>query len=412
MLRIIYLQSSLSINGRSSLKGRILYDELREVAGETLLAHFIVPDADYIKISSDSRIKDDVLSYSMVNKFNPTFIYIEGGLFANDDGMWKIPKDFAEILCERGTVIVVADNDTDDLIKYKKHYEEAFLFFNSFVDYGDGLTPLYGCDFTSYWRSETTLLCKPSKMIFSQWLSSVYKGIESIMVDRPIKLISYSDILATGNQGTTGTLQDDRWKEQTDVCPFASVKRHGYGYLVFMTGWFSADVYSENCRDNPIWMKNVAQFLTSESQKEAARSKSHLKSQYCLFISHRSVNKDIVRKVVSRIKEKGIGVWFDEEELIPSNSLVAEISRGLESMTHFVLFWSCDCVNAPWVARELQSAIAKLIENRLPLIIVRLDDDPVPAILADIYRIEGSGKPEVHLGDAIVETVEALARRT
>lgn len=96
--------------------------------------------------------------------------------------------------------------------------------------------------------------------------------------------------------------------------------------------------------------------------------------------------------IARAIKRGGVNVWLDEEQLVSSQSLSGEISRALGKMTHFVLFWSARCVGAPWVERELNSAIALLIEKAIPLVIVRLDPTPVPAVVADLFRIEALGE--------------------
>jgi hypothetical protein len=79
-------------------------------------------------------------------------------------------------------------------------------------------------------------------------------------------------------------------------------------------------------------------------------------------------------------------------------------------MTHFVLFWSSNCLGAPWVERELNSAIALLVERSIPLIVVRLDKTPVPSIIADVFRIEAlDANPEV-IGGTVADAVERLSR--
>lgn len=411
MLKTIYLQNSLCINGRNCLQGKLLFDEFKKISDEILLGHMIVSDEEYNLYKENPKVENDVISYSMVNKFDPNFIYIESGLFVNDSGQWKIPRKIVEGLGKKGTVIIVADNDINKLRQYKNHYQEAFQFFNVNIDYGDGFSLVYGCDLRHYWKSQTSILCQTDKMIYSRWLSPIYDGVKEILITTPILINAYSGIFASCNKDTTGTLRDDLWIDRQDCCPFGSIVKNGFGYVVFLTGWFSADEHSENCSDNLKWMSNAAKFLVSETEKEKSRYLSHLRSPYLLFISHRSINKSRVRGIVEDIKSRGIGIWFDEDQLVPSDSLVAEISKGLDKMTHFVLFWSFDCKDAPWIERELNSAVAKLIENRLPIIIVRLDDFPVPSIVADIYRIEGLGKPEIEIGETIAKTVEILSKR-
>jgi TIR domain len=246
-------------------------------------------------------------------------------------------------------------------------------------------------------------------MIVNDWLRPIYEGIPEILIGIPVRLASFGDILASGNKDTTGTLSDDEWVDKVEACPLASVARHSNGYVALISGHVSSDVWLAGCRHNTKWLTNIACYLVDQAQGEISRRASHLTSPYSLFLSHRSIDKPVVREIAQSIKRRGVGVWIDEEQLIPSRSLVTEISRALKSMTHFVLFWSVNCLNAPWVERELASAVSLLVENRIPLLIVRLDLTPVPPIVTDLLRIEAISQQAVETASQIVDTVKRLA---
>ena len=80
-------------------------------------------------------------------------------------------------------------------------------------------------------------------------------------------------------------------------------------------------------------------------------------------------------------------------------------------MTKLILFWSKDCVGAPWVQRELNAAVAKLIENKIPIIIVRLDKTEVPDIIRDLLRIEAFELTAEEIAAKIAGAVDAIATR-
>lgn len=410
-LKTVYLQRMLSINGRNSLKGRKLYDRFTSISDDTILSYMILPDVDAAKYT-DPKIKDDVLSETLLKQFDPNVIFIEGGLFVNNKGWWKIPKNILEKYVRSGAVIIIADVEVNELRENKEHYIDAGSLFEAFVSYGenDSRDPVYGADETHFWKGARQILCKPNKMILSEWLEPIYDDIPEILVGLPAKLASWKEILASGNEGSTGILHNDVWIDQYDCCPFASVAQIGIGYIVFIAGSVSSDVWLEGCPHNTKWLTKIAQFLVNESLEEKNRRRSHIKSPYLLFLSHRSVNKDVVKQVAKRIKDLGVGIWFDEEKLIPSMSLISEINNGLEQMTHFVIFWSKDCIGAPWVEKELNSAISKLIENKLPILIVRLDDTQIPTIISDLFRIEAGGLSGIEIGDAIVTPIERLEK--
>lgn len=409
-LRTLYLQKALNVNGRHSLAGRRLYDTLRQQSDDCLLGHIVLSNEEAARYS-DPRLKADIISYDLVKQLDPTLIYIEGGLFSHEC-TWRIPREFAEELVNQGVVLIVADVDVNELSHKKKCYKDAANFLGSVADYGpdDDDDPVYGVDEVSFWKGHRQIVCLPEKMVISDWLRPVYSDVSEILVGLPVKLVGWEDLLASANGNTTKVLQLDVWIDD-DCCPFATAARRGHGYVVFIAGLVSSDVWLERCPDNVKWLSNIAQFLVEEASHDRRRSTSHLRSPFTLFLSHRSVNKARVEPVADEIKRKGVGIWLDKERLAPSDSLIGEISRGLEQMTHFVLFWSNDCVGAPWVERELHAATAQLIQRRLPILIVRLDSTPVPAILADLFRIEGEGLSPSEIADAVVSAVERIAKR-
>lgn len=296
---------------------------------------------------------------------------------------------------------------------YKSHYLKAGVLTKGYASYGpnNGRFVEYGSDESSCWEGHRQIVCKPSKMIFNDWLQPIYDRVDEILVGLPVKLSSWQGLLASGNQGSTGCLQNDEWTDPNSCCPFASIAQVGSGFVVFIAGNVSSDVWCSRCPQNTIWLSNICQFLESEAQQEIKRSLSHFRSPYSVFLSHRSVDKKLVRGVAEKLKSNGVGIWFDEDKLVPSDSLVMEIDKGLAGMTHFTLFWSEACVGAPWVERELSSAVKQLIDAKIPLLVVRLDLTSVPAIIGDLYRIEAQDMASDEIGDYISSALEKLRKR-
>lgn len=423
-LRTLYLKDALSVEGRHSLAGRQLYDQFRSLSDDCLLGHIVLPDEVVALISHPNlernRVADDILPISLIKSLDPNLIYLESGLsgrlqFSMEDreiikkDQWRIPQSLAEELVANGAVMIIADADYNRLRQDKALYRDAHHFLRASVDYGvgDEDSPVYGLDLITQQRE---FICKPEKMVVSEWLRPIYENVSQIYVVSPVRLHT-NDILATGNVNSTGTLQDDVWVDERDWCVFASVASFGFGYTVFIAGGVSHDGILKRCPDNMKWLTNIGQFLTEDAARERTRTLSHLKSPHVLFLSHRSVDNALVKPIAAQIKQRGIAIWLDKEKLVPSDSLIEEINRGLEQMTHFVLFWSEACTHSPWVKKELNAATAKLIENQLPILVVRLDNAPVPAILADLYRIEGSSMSPSEIGNAIADAVERLAKR-
>jgi len=78
-------------------------------------------------------------------------------------------------------------------------------------------------------------------------------------------------------------------------------------------------------------------------------------------------------------------VWFDQWQIAVGDSIVEKINSGLESSSHLAILLSRNSVAKPWVAKEMSVALMRSLADRSIWVLpVRLDDAPVPAILADI----------------------------
>ena len=410
--RTLYLQRGLSVNGRTALGGRTLYDRFREQSEEMLLGYVVWNDEAAERVTN-AELKPDIISHSLYREFRPSVIYMEGGLFYDSEGSWRVPETVLRDFCQNGGILIVADVDCNELRQHKAHYDAASRFFGTYARYGTdahSADPVYGADETRHWRGVRQILCNPAKMIISDWAKPIYDGIPEILVGIP-GCLSYNDsIIASCNEDTTGILHLDRWIDRPDPCAFASAIQMGDGFAALVAGNVSGDAWLQGCKHNTAWLTQIAAFLAELGAADAIRRRSHRRSPHLLFLSHRSIDKPSVLPIAKTIKNLGVNVWLDEEQLVPSQSLTGEISSALGKMTHFVLFWSSNCIGAPWVQRELNSAIATLIEREMPIIIVRLDNTAVPPILADILRVEAFGLALEQVGERIVGAVARLAQ--
>ena len=103
-----------------------------------------------------------------------------------------------------------------------------------------------------------------------------------------------------------------------------------------------------------------------------------------VFISHNSRDKSFVRKLAGDLREHGVGLWLDELEMSPGDSLMAKIASGIEDARYFVLIISPNSVESPWVDKELAAAFALEVERGEKFIIPAvLRDCKMPLLLKD-----------------------------
>lgn len=94
-----------------------------------------------------------------------------------------------------------------------------------------------------------------------------------------------------------------------------------------------------------------------------------------VFISHSSLDKDVVRKLSNDLMDYGIDVWLDEWEMQAGDSLIEKIQQGLEDCTYVLAIISKNSINSNWVKVELEAALTVEINTGKVIIIPVLIED-------------------------------------
>jgi hypothetical protein len=104
-----------------------------------------------------------------------------------------------------------------------------------------------------------------------------------------------------------------------------------------------------------------------------------------VFICHASEDKPVVRMLAQFIASHGAAVWLDEWEIKVGDSIIQKVSEGLENASHLVVVLSIHSSTKPWVTKELSAALMRQLGQRsIAVLPLRLDDSPLPTLLADI----------------------------
>lgn len=108
-----------------------------------------------------------------------------------------------------------------------------------------------------------------------------------------------------------------------------------------------------------------------------------------VFLSHHHDDKPIVETYGQALRQQvdPNQVLLDSWILSPGDSIVDFMNQGIDSATHFVLFWSRNANKSRAVKCEWQAALMKSFRGEIRFIVVRLDDEPVPAILGHLKYI-------------------------
>lgn len=128
-----------------------------------------------------------------------------------------------------------------------------------------------------------------------------------------------------------------------------------------------------------------------------------------VFISHASRDNPIVIRIITKLDGAGIQKWVDIEEINRLDSTINEsVNDGLRDSDYFLLVWSKHADASINVKREYNAAISSDYDSRLAKIIIRLDDTPLPPLLADrFYRKIQEDELETTLDEIIHKMKES-----
>lgn len=108
------------------------------------------------------------------------------------------------------------------------------------------------------------------------------------------------------------------------------------------------------------------------------------------FLSHSSEDKKIVEKILNAVPRDR--VWVDQYELEKGDPLPTALGEHIDQTALFVLLFTSNASKTNWVKFEINMALTRYIEEEnYKIIVVRLDNTPLPRALAPFLRIDRPG---------------------
>jgi hypothetical protein len=420
IVRTLYLQVAPGSLFHRPLKGERLYSLFRDRADDYLLGHLVL-DEENLSVARVFTRGTDVVDPHQFQRLDPDVVYLEHGLLiGTGSDYWRLPERVARGVCDRGGVVIIADLDANQADYLKSRYSKIGPFMRSRHLYHRSST---FADRPVVFRSKDgkmPMRIQPYDMKVANWLEPAFYGVPEILVANPVVLYdSYElrggalpaeNVAASGGHGAK-VIDLDRGGWFIGDTPFASVDRLGAGYVVTIAASISDDYYLDECPSNGTWIVQLAQLLLDESAKNRRRVSAPLRSTSTLFLSHGRPDKSLVSQVDSELRRRhGLNTWIDQSEMFPSDSLTARVSAGLEEATGVVLFWSRASAGRDWVRRELKLATRGRNKGK-PVIIVRLDAEPLPGKLRDSLHIDAAGSTPGQIADSVASTIDNLHKR-
>ena len=91
-----------------------------------------------------------------------------------------------------------------------------------------------------------------------------------------------------------------------------------------------------------------------------------------VYLAHASEDKEMIRPLARYLMDHGIETWFDEWEIEPGDSLRQKMEEGLGEMTHFMVILTPISITKPWVAREIDVGLVRLVGGKSRMVPLRV----------------------------------------
>jgi hypothetical protein len=106
-----------------------------------------------------------------------------------------------------------------------------------------------------------------------------------------------------------------------------------------------------------------------------------------VFLSFAGPDRPMAEKLGRDLAAQGFDAFIDARSIEPGENILVAINNALTDSSYFVLLWSRHTDRRPWVDLEYTAALARDLNTELNtrrsfFFIVRLDESPVPWILA------------------------------
>jgi hypothetical protein len=108
-----------------------------------------------------------------------------------------------------------------------------------------------------------------------------------------------------------------------------------------------------------------------------------------VFLSFAGKDRAHAEQLRAELEARNVNAYLDENESVPGDDVVAAIDEALATSDYYVLLWSANTPHREWVAKEWTGAFnLEMTRRRAFLFIVRLDEEPLPPLLAPRKHID------------------------
>jgi small GTP-binding protein len=110
---------------------------------------------------------------------------------------------------------------------------------------------------------------------------------------------------------------------------------------------------------------------------------------YDVFLSYSSKDRIAVSDYANRLKEDGIIIWYDDEQIKPGDNILSKIEEGLENSRILILFMSENAFSSDWTTLESYTfRFRDPLNKERRFIPIRLDGTEIKGSLAQFFFLD------------------------
>jgi hypothetical protein len=134
------------------------------------------------------------------------------------------------------------------------------------------------------------------------------------------------------------------------------------------------DAYLRAVSEAAVWMSSGIQSVPSPGPRRGDSK---------VFLCHSSRDKLFARRLARALREAGVDVWLDEDEILVGHDFVEMMGRGLQKARFVVAVLSPNFVDeGPWAREELRHALERQVStDQVVLLPVLLADCEIPPLM-------------------------------
>ncbi|MBU0486618.1 MAG: toll/interleukin-1 receptor domain-containing protein [Bacteroidetes bacterium] len=113
------------------------------------------------------------------------------------------------------------------------------------------------------------------------------------------------------------------------------------------------------------------------------------------FLSHSHKEKAFIEEIADKLEAHGISVWLDKRQIIPGDSFIDSIEKGMSLCHTCLIFYGKNTPNG-WFKNEIESALIRIAYDKtfrvIPVLLPRANETNVNNFVKALHWVKFTKK--------------------